>query len=97
MPTTRTSKRAAAVAAAAGVALLLGGCAFFDQATNPEDYPPDPAVEASRHAESLENEPSTHGSYWQELPEGGKVQCVWAQGFRAGGLSCDWANAERPS
>ncbi|WP_251153757.1 hypothetical protein [Cellulosimicrobium sp. Marseille-Q4280] len=97
MPNTRTSKRAAAAAAILGGALLLGGCDFFDQATNPEDYPPDPAVEAAEHAESLENEPNSHGVFWQELPEGGQVQCIWAQEYRAGCLSCDWASAERPS
>lgn len=34
-----------------------------------------------------------HAVVWVEdveLPEGGSVQCVIFEGYRAGGLSCDW-------
>lgn len=32
------------------------------------------------------------GSFWQELPEGGKVQCILTtgSGTNSSGLSCDW-------
>lgn len=26
----------------------------------------------------------------QELPDGREVLCVWAVGYKSGGLSCDW-------
>lgn len=48
-------------------------------------------------AEAEEREPKDphHTSVIeQELEDGRTVTCVWAEGARAGGLSCDWANAK---
>lgn len=40
------------------------------------------------------NTPNTHYTFYQELPDGGRVLCVWAKSGYGGGPSCDWANKE---
>lgn len=39
--------------------------------------------------------PATSYTFWQEIPNGGKVLCVWAKSGYGGGLSCDWKGAKR--
>ena len=36
----------------------------------------------------------THYTFWQELPDGTRVLCVWAEGSRSGGLSCNWNDVQ---
>ena len=36
------------------------------------------------------NAPVNHYTFWQELPDGARVMCVWAKDGRGGGLSCNW-------
>lgn len=38
-----------------------------------------------------EHTPEKHYSFWQDLPNGEKVLCVWANSVYGGGLSCDWS------
>lgn len=35
--------------------------------------------------------PATHYTFYQELPNGNKVLCVWAKSGYGAGLSCDFA------
>jgi hypothetical protein len=35
--------------------------------------------------------PTTHYTFYQELPTGNKVLCVWAGSGSAGGVTCDFA------
>lgn len=46
-------------------------------------------------AEISPNNPESHYTFEQELPDGGTVLCVWAKSGSGGGLSCDWAGVQR--
>ena len=37
-----------------------------------------------------DNVPATHYTFYQDVPNGGQVLCVWAKSGYGGGLSCDW-------
>lgn len=43
---------------------------------------------------SVSSPPGTHYTFYQDLPDGGKVLCIWVSTSSSyggnGGLSCDW-------
>ena len=44
---------------------------------------------------SGEHAPEKHYYFWQDLPDGEKVLCVWVKDVNSGGLSCDWNGRQR--
>lgn len=66
-------------------ALTLTGCSSTQQDTTTE--PADPADHEAAGT------PFT-SVFDQSLPDGRTATCVWARGYKSGGLSCDWENAK---
>lgn len=65
-----------AVGAAVLVAVSLAGCG----ASEPE------SAESGKQRTT-----ETNYTFYQKLPNGERVLCVWAKDGYGGGLSCDWA------
>lgn len=77
-------KKTFAVIAISLVAVFtLAGC------SGPENDEPKPPAQPT-----LENYAPDTIAFEQELPDGRTVLCVWADGFKKGGLSCDWDGAK---
>lgn len=38
--------------------------------------------------------PQHHYAFYQDLPDGRTVLCVWAKSGYGGGVSCDWSTAK---
>ncbi|MEO5949748.1 MAG: hypothetical protein ABIP74_05065 [Candidatus Saccharimonas sp.] len=65
--------------------MLLTGCGG-GSVTTPDPGPTTPEVTA----QSEGYEPSSHGVYYEKLPDGYDLMCVYARAGSSGGVSCDW-------
>lgn len=65
------------------VAALLSGCGGSSVQPAPVATPP-----ATQSAQSIT--PWDHGVFYEKLPDGYGLMCVYARNGYDGGLSCDW-------
>lgn len=76
-------KKPAALAAVAVLSIIsLGACASSPPGASGSD--------GSSNEDTSQPAPDTHYSFYETLPDGQKVLCIWAKTGYGGGLSCDW-------
>lgn len=75
-----------ALGIAIGLGLIVGTMAAC---SSQQSYAPS--------SESVQEEARLPGTitFYQPLPDGREVLCVWAINYNAGGLSCDWEGLEK--
>lgn len=71
------------IPALAIVAIALTGCSSGDNGTESVERNTVPAI----------SNPDT-AVFDHALPDGRTVTCIWAKGYKSGGLSCDWDGAK---
>lgn len=69
----------------------LTSCSSYAEDTSPAEKPV--AVEVGDESSYAPEHTSVIS---KKLPDGREVICIWASGFKKGGLSCDWDNAKKP-
>lgn len=91
-------KLAAIILTAGAVVAVLTGCSEAGPTAVNSDAPSNGKVGAPSEDNGTYTGPTNYGNdftvqeFTYKLKDGREVTCIWADGYRSGGPSCDWEN-----
>jgi len=92
-------KKLAAIMLTAGVVVTaLTGCAAAEDVAASDGAPASDTAPTPSDDNGTYSKPTRYGYYFSaqeftyKLRDGREVTCIWVDGSRAGGPSCDWEN-----